>query len=152
MNQLVYCEGHGVGQIVHREYRNDFSKHFLTIKVLKNGMKVLYPEDSSKFRDLLEKNNLVDLYNFLKETPKNVSNATWNRRHREYLSQAQDKNIFSVANVLRDLMFLETKKRLCYGEKRMKELVLSLLSGEVSLIKNISIEEAEKDILNLFNE
>ena len=152
MNHLVYCAGHGVGEVIHKEYKQDFDKNFLTIKVLTNGMKVLYPEDSSKFRDLSEKETLNKLYSFLKEIPENVSNATWNRRHREYLSQAQDNDIFSVANVLRDLMFLETKKRLCFGEKKMKDLVLSLLIGEVSLINHISKEEAKKEILNLFNE
>ena len=136
--KLIYCMGHGVGQVESTEEKEVGGQllKFINAKILSNGLKVSFPDNSkvSKHRKLITKKDLNRLYSFLEEKDYTPDNSTWNRRNRDYLNRIKSLDVLEVASILRDLLVLEKSKKLSFGERKMKDQVLSLLADEIHLI------------------
>lgn len=147
---LIYCMGHGVGVVVDKSERSigEDKLSFINAKIVANGLTLMLPEKNKnkQFRKLLKKEDISGLYSFMKERSYDADNSTWNRRNRDYLLRIKSLNHLEVASVLRDIMVLSKKKKLSFGERRMKDQVLDLLSHEIHYVTKNSIEDIKKNL------
>ena len=149
---LIYCMGHGVGVVVNtetKEFGGD-KVDFIHAKIVKNGMTLMIPENKKKnqYRRLLNQKKIDEIYEFLSQRDYKADNSTWNRRHRDYLARVKSLDHLEVSSVLRDLMVLEKTKKLSFGERKMKEQVIELLSNEIHYVTKQNQSEIENSLLS----
>lgn len=56
----------------------------------------------------------------------------WNRRFREYSDRLKSPDLAVVAGVLRELLLIGRGKELSFGERRLQEQAMSLVTGELA--------------------
>lgn len=74
-----------------------------------------------------------------------------NQRPRKNLDKIRGGNIFQGAEVIRDLARINSKKKLGTTEKNILDNALQLLISEVSLVKEISLDQATLLVDELVN-
>lgn len=152
IGDYAVCPGHGVGQIVDIEERElgSTKKNFFIIKILANGMTVMVPTDSETgIRGLVNDNEIEEVYSLLNNHDVKVDNSTWNRRYREYSLKIKTGSVIEIAEVLRQLFLLKSKKSLSFGEKKMLDQCRELLVQEISLTNGID-KSSTADKINSF--
>ena len=152
-DKAVY-PGHGVGEVEAIEYKeiNGEKLSFYIIRIIDTGLKVMVPINNVKctgMRDLVKDEEVDKVYSILKEQDIKVENITWNKRFKDYNERLKSGSIFEVATVLRDLVVLGKTKELSFGEKRMYEMAINLISQEVSFVKNIDRDSIKEEINNI---
>lgn len=154
IGDYAVCPGHGVGQIVDIEERElgNSIKTFFIIKILANGMTVMVPTDSETgIRGLVNQNEIEEVFSLLNNHDIKVDNSTWNRRYREYSLKIKTGSVIEIAEVLRQLFLLKSKKSLSFGEKKMLDQCRELLVQEISLkVGSDKLQTADK-INSFFN-
>ncbi len=147
IGNYVVCPGHGVGQVSDVEERdfNSEIKKFYIIKIISNGMTVMVPCDNNieGVRDLVDGDEINNMYDLLHDHEVKVDTSTWNRRYREYMIKIKTGSIIEIADVLRSLFLLKEQKKLSFGEKKMLEHCKDLLIQEISISKG-----QERDSIN----
>ncbi len=153
IGDYVVCPGHGVGQILaieEKELGGDI-KTFFSIKITSNGMKVMIPSDSKDgVRNLVQEQDVNDVFDLLQNHDVEVDNSTWNRRHREYLHEIKTGSLLEIADVLRSLFLLKHTKQLSFGERKMLEQCKNLLVEEIALAQGQPAEAVSSNIENCF--
>ncbi len=152
-DKAVY-PGHGVGEIEAIEYKeiNGEKLSFYIIRIIDTGLKVMVPINNVKctgMRDLVKDEEVDKVYSILEEQDIKVENITWNKRFKDYNERLKSGSIFEVATVLRDLVVLSKTKELSFGEKRMYEMAINLISQEVSYVKKTDQDSVKKEINNI---
>jgi CarD family transcriptional regulator len=154
VGDYAVCPGHGVGQIAAIEVRElgGETKSFYVVKILANGLSVMVPQDSETgIRPLVEDGEIREVYDLLKYHDVAIDNSTWNRRYREYMSKIKTGSLIEIAEVLRALFLLKTKKNLSFGEKKMLEQCRDLIAQEISLSSARAKDEVKGQINSCFD-
>jgi len=116
-------------------------------------MKIMVPTQNVEnvgLREIIGQKEVPKLYSILKKRDIPVDNQTWNRRYREYMDKIKTGSVFEVAEVYRDLLMLKEEKDLSFGERKMLDTARSLLVKEISLAKEVTEKEIEKDLDKIF--
>ncbi len=154
IHEYVVCPGHGVGKILAIQEQNiqDQKVAFYLVKILKDNITILVPvQGKGHIRALASQVEIENVFSFLKNHNFEPDLSTWNRRQRDYLNKVKTGDLMDIADVLRSLLVIQNKKKLSFGEKKMLAQCKDLLLKEVSLVKNQSLEELDKNIENIFN-
>ncbi len=149
IGHYAVCPGHGVGQICDIEERElgGVKKFFYIIKIIANGMTVMVPTDSQNgVRELVENQEIDEVYELLTDHEIKIDNSTWNRRYREYMNKIKTGSLLEIAEVLRALFLLKNKKNLSFGEKKMLDQCRDLISQEISLSNGIDKNSVDEKI------
>ena len=149
----VVCPGHGVGVVTAMEERSmgEESKCFYAVKIVNNGMIMMVPVDSvNGIRPLATQQEVRQMYNVLKHHDVEIDMATWNRRYREYTNKINTGSLVEIAEVLRTLFLLKSRKTLSFGEKKLLGHCLELLSEEVALADGDQTSEVTSKIESCF--
>ena len=155
IGEYVVCPGHGVGQITDIEDRElgGATKYFYIIRVLANGMTVMVPTDSETgVRELVAGEQVSQVYELLQNHDVKVDNSTWNRRYREYMSKIKTGSLTEIADVLRALFLLRSRKNLSFGEKKMLDQCRDLIAQEISLAEQLDKKDVATKIDSYFRE
>ena len=153
-DKAVY-PAHGVAEIqgVETKEISGNKQTFYILKIHDNGMTIMVPTHNVKavgMREIIDEEEVDEVYDILKERDITVDNQTWNRRYREYMDKIKTGSVYEVAEVLRDLSLLKFEKELSFGERKMLDTARSLLVKELSIAKACSEEEVFKDIQKIF--
>ena len=151
IGDYAVCPGHGVAQLCNIEDREVGSEKtsFYIFKLVSNGMTVMVPTASEDgIRGLVGEGEISDVYNLLNNHDVDVDNSTWNRRYREYMLKVKTGSLTEIAEVLRSLFLLKTRKNLSFGEKKMLDSCRELLVQEISLSKGEDKLEVKKKIFS----
>lgn len=154
IGDYAVCPGHGVAQICDIEDRDLGSekKAFYILKVVSNGMVVMVPTDSETgIRQLVDTDEINNVFDLLKNHNVDVDNSTWNRRYREYMIKVKTGSLIEIAEVLRALFLLRETKNLSFGEKKMLDSCKDLLIQEIALSGGKEKQEVTQDIESCFN-
>ena len=154
MGEHVVCPGHGVGQISAIEEREmgDETKCFYAVKIISNGMIMMVPVESmTGIRPLASEEQIQQMYDVLKHQDVKIDMSTWNRRYREYTNKINTGSLVEIAEVLRTLFLLKSRKTLSFGEKKLMNHCISLLSEEVSLSHGDSASQVTTNIESCFS-
>lgn len=153
IGDYAVCPGHGVGQVTDIEERDlsDGKKYFYIIRILANGMTVMVPTDSEMgIRELVDREEVEEVYGLLEDHDVEVDNSTWNRRYRDYMTKIKTGSLKEIAEVLRALFLLKSKKNLSFGEKKMLEQCRDLIAQEISLSQEMDKKEVDTRIDSYF--
>ena len=72
--------------------------------------------------------------------------VTWSRQFREYQEKLREGTVFEVAEVLRDLLRLQARKELSFGEHRLLENARALIVGELAASQAVEATDIEREI------
>jgi CarD family transcriptional regulator len=153
IGDYAVCPGHGVGQVSDIEERElgATRKQFYIIRILANGMTVMVPTDSENgIRSLVSDKEVSEVYNLLSDHEVKVDVSTWNRRYREFSNKIKTGSVVEIAEVLRQLFLLKSKKALSFGEKKMLDQCRELLAQEFSLSNKIDKNSVNEKINSYF--
>ena len=86
------------------------------------------------------------------EVSNNFKSITWNRRFTIYIDKMKSGDVLDLAEVISILERQDRQKKLSTGERRLLGNARQILASELMIVKNSSIESAEKwidDALNI---
>ena len=153
-DKAVY-PAHGVGEVKAIETReiSGNKQTFYILKILENGMTIMVPTQNVKsvgLREIIDEEQVEEVYEILSERDITVDNQTWNRRYREYMDKIKSGSVYEIAEVLRDLSLLKFEKELSFGERKMLDTARSLLVKELAIAQGIEEDEVLKEIQKTF--
>ena len=139
---------HGAGVIVGIEDQIilDSKRSYYVLRMSHGDMKVMVPVDTSEevgVRNIIDEKKLEEVLEVLKaeSTP---MQGNWNKRSRENMDKLKTGDLCLVAEVVRNLMRNDRKKKLSTGEKKILTNATYLLTSEMVLVRDITAAEAEK--------
>jgi CarD family transcriptional regulator len=147
---------HGVGIIEGKEEREVGGKKvtYFRINLLGKNMSILIPEEGLKasgIRPVLSEEEIEEIFNFLSQVPKNISQK-WTVRHRLNVDRLKTGDIKELATVVRNLSYRSKDKELSYSEKRMFEEAFSKLSEEIALSLGEPVRKIKQKIRKILKE
>lgn len=153
-DKAVY-PAHGVGEVKAIEIReiSGNKQTFYILKILDNGMTIMVPTQnvhSVGLREIIDEDQVEEVYEILRERDVTIDNQTWNRRYREYMDKIKTGSVYEIAEVMRDLSMLKFDKELSFGERKMLDTARSLLTKELAIAQECSEEEVLKEIQKIF--
>jgi len=156
IGDLAVYPAHGVGRIEAIEGREISGKKqdFYIMKILENDMIIMIPVDNVEsvgLRDIIDKAEVIKVYDIMKLRDIPADNQTWNRRYREYREKIKNGSVYEVEEVLRELYLLKVGKGLSFGERKMLDTAQSLLLKELSIAKETDERAIMSDIKDIFD-
>jgi CarD family transcriptional regulator len=151
-DKAVYA-AHGIGEVTGIEKRElcGRKQKFYILRLLDSGMIVMVPMDASKnLRTIIPRSEVKKVLAVLKQQTVTVPKLTWNRRHRVYMDKLNSGSVYEVAEVLRELSLLRSKKELSFSERRVLETARSMLVRELALAKRVRESRIEKELDAIF--
>jgi CarD family transcriptional regulator len=153
-DKAVY-PAHGVGEIMAIETREIMgdSMEVYVMKILDRDMTIIIPVGKSQgvgLRRIMGDDEVDAVFQVLRQRKRVSDSQTWNRRFREYSDKIRTGSAVEIAKVLRDLYLLRAGKNLSYGEKRMLNTAMELLTQEIAVAKGQQASQAEAQILSAF--
>ena len=139
---------HGAGQIEAIEER-------VYDEQLTQNMKVRIPVcnlEKVGLRPIIPQKKMKEIKKVLAtEVVNNLKSITWNRRFTIYIDKMKSGDVLDLAEVISILARQDKQKRLSTGERRLLGNARQILASEIMIVKNSSIESAEKWIDNSLN-
>ena len=138
---------HGAGTIEEIEEKKILGelREYYVLNIPSVDMKIMIPVDNCDkigVRDVISKAEVETVMGVLGgETTPMESN--WNRRYRENMEKLKTGDILQVAEVVRNLMRSDRRKRLSTGEKKMLTNARQILISEIILAGDMDAESAE---------
>ncbi len=153
---MAVYPAHGVGVIKSIETQTvaGIDQKFYVLEILDNKMTIMIPTGSSKsvgLRAIVNKSEVKDVLDILRDRSVELGSQTWNRRYRDYMEKIKTGSVHEVAAVLRDLFLLSVDKDLSYGERKMLDTAKNLLVKELSLAQDIDEANVSSKIDNIFS-
>lgn len=154
LEMLVAYPAQGVGKIerIDRREVGGVACDFYIVRILASNITLMVPVHGAAaagLRNLVSEAHarqiMEDLYGDL-EAPVCIG-QNWNRRFREYTRLLKSADLREVAKVLRELLLIGRSKDLSFGERRLLEQAMSLVSGELSEVLATSEAGLREDLL-----
>ncbi len=149
VGDLAVYPAQGVGRVAAIESKQIAGHHvtFYVLQILGKDTIIRIPTTNAKsvgLRQVINEKEIPQIYAILKK--KNSANLdanpTWNKRFRDYNNKLKSGSAFEIAEVLRDLFVLKSGKDLSFGERKMLDTALTLLTKELSIV----LESAETKV------
>ena len=155
-DKAVY-PGHGVGEITAIETRVIMGKpmEVYVMRILERDMTIIVPVAKSRhigLRRVMGGDEIDRVFHVLRQRKRVSDGQTWNRRFRAYSEKIRTGSAVEIAKVLRDLYLLRSGKTLSYGEKRMLNTAMELLTQEIAVANDEHPTQAEARILSAFQD
>jgi len=147
-DKIVYpMQGTGIIKgIEEKEFLGE-KRHYYIIKMLTNNMKVMIPVNKmsdSNVRLISDATTLEKvLLKFHNKRSKPNETLTSKQRQQINMQKIKSGSLQETAEVVLDLTHLNKKKPLNSSEKQMLTTAQRFLIDEISLIKKITVDEAE---------
>jgi CarD family transcriptional regulator len=122
---------------------------YYTVNILHKKMLVMFPTSKTnrlRIRPIVDSEKLDDVLTTFHDGETELT-ARDNQRIQRNLSKIKSGDIYEGAEVIRDLVRSNNKKKLGITEKNMMEEALQILISEVVLVKGITKQEAS-DLLD----
>lgn len=154
---LVVYPAQGVGEIEKIDHRDIGGApcDFYIVRIRSNRATLMVPVKNARavgLRPLIDASEASAILNRLQSdlTQAIFIGQNWNRRFREYTERLKSPSLEIVANVLRELLLIGRNKELSFGERRLLEQAMSLVSEELSEVLGQDVESLRNDLLTLY--
>lgn len=150
--EYVVYPTHGVGKVTNiaKQTIAGSELELLVVNFDKDKMTLRVPMaklDKVGLRKIADDTTMKEAIATLKGKPR-VKKIMWSRRAQEYENKINSGNPIAVAEVIRDLHRNENLAEQSYSERQIYEHALERLASEVAVFDNISIEDANKKLLD----
>ena len=145
--------GRGVARIVElrtQEIAGQRSE-FLVLHLIDDESRILIPcenADRVGLREIVGSDDAAKIWEILgKRTRQRTAHGvTWSRQFRVYQDKVRSGSVFQVAEVLRDLMRLQQRKELSFGEHKLLENARMLIVQELAAVQDSEATDIEREI------
>ncbi|GFM34162.1 CarD family transcriptional regulator [Desulfovibrio subterraneus] len=156
-DQLVVYPAQGVGKVerIERQTIGGAEAEFYIVRILSNNVTLMVPVRNAVNVGLravctAEQGNgifesLADRSGFTGYTGQN-----WNRRYREYSEKLKSGELGDVAYVLKELLLIGKDKELSFGERRLLEQAMGLITLELAHALGKKQQEVQTEIEEMF--
>lgn len=146
----VFVPSYGAGYIDKIETKEIHGEKtiYINISILTDGIYLYIPIarlERYNIRHILDKINIENALEIIKEEPLFIEKK-WSQRYRKNNEKISSGDVVKLCEVLRDLFYLKRKEIMPPGEKKILEKAIDMLKGEVSLVFDISLEEAKSKL------
>ena len=150
-DRAVY-PGQGVARIAKRQQLEIGGQEceFFVLQLVEDNSRILVPADklaSVGLRRVMGEDDAKKLWRILKKrSRKGTGTVTWSRQFRNYQEKIKNGSVFEAAEVLRDLLRLQTRKELSFGEHRLLENARMLVVQELAASQAVEVRDVEAEI------
>lgn len=155
--QLVVYPAQGVGVIegLEKQEIGGHNAEFYVIRIFTNNIKVMVPVNNARTVGLRKPCTPVEANAVLaslqdRSSFTGYSGQNWNRRYREYSERLKSASLFDVGYVLKELILISGEKELSFGERRLLEQAMGLVTSELSCVLEREPEELKSVIENFY--
>lgn len=153
-DNLVVYPAQGVGRIecIDRKEIGGVACDFYIVRIRANNIKLMVPVQNASsvgLRSLISESQAAQILEALhgdQETQMTIG-QNWNRRFRNYSSRLKSPDLRDVADVLKELLMIGRSKDLSFGERRLLEQAMDLVSGELSEVLETSAQTLREDLM-----
>jgi CarD family transcriptional regulator len=135
--------GAGVIEAIEEKMILGKSRRYYILHIPFGDMKVMIPCDSTEsvgVRGIISESQLPNVEKALAEDSTKMSD-NWSRRYRDNMEKLKTGDLADVCEVVRNLMRIETVKKLSTGEKKMLSNAKQILLSELILVCKKSSDE-----------
>lgn len=157
IDSLVVYPAQGVGKIERIDHKNvgGIDCEFYIVRIRANNITLMVPVKNAAnvgLRPLIDKTEAIAILDFLRgDLDKTIFiGQNWNRRFREYSGRLKSPDLGVVAEVLRELLLIGRGKELSFGERRLLEQAMGLVSGELAEVLHMPAEDLRESLLNFY--
>ena len=157
VGDLVVYPTQGVGKIerIDQKVIGEVSCAFYIVRILNNDITLMVPVGNAGnvgLRALTSIDHARNILNrFADHSPfPGYTGQNWNRRYREYTERLKSSRLTDVADVLHELLLIGRGKELSFGERRLLEQAMSLVSGELAIVLSDSEQTVREAIQQAF--
>jgi len=153
--EYVVYPAHGVGKVadISKQQIGGMELELLVVNFDKDKMTLRIPVGKVSdvgLRKISEESTINDALNTLKGKAK-IKKIMWSRRAMEYENKINSGNPVAIAEVVRDLYRNENVAEQSYSERQIYEQALERLTNEIAICDNISIDDANKKVLEFLS-
>ena len=158
INQLVVYPSQGVGKVeaIESQEVGGALNNFYVVRILSNAGTLMVPVDNANNVGLRSICNpeygetvLQSMYDW--SDFKGYAGQNWNRRYREYSEKLKSGDLASVAYVLKELILISQDKELSFGERRLLEQAMGLITMELSFALCRKQDDIQDEIEKIFS-
>ncbi len=158
VGEYAVYPGRGVARIVDlrtQEIAGQVSE-FLVLLMVDDDSRILIPRENADrvgLRSIMDSQEAEKTWEILRTPARQriAHGVTWSRQFREYQQKIRTGSVFQVAEVLRDLMRLQSHKELSFGEHQLLESSRSLIVQELAAVQASDASEIEREIKAIVN-
>ena len=157
--QLVVYPTHGVGVVDRLDSQEigGMKVEFYIVRILGNNMTLMVPVNNAKnvgLRELSPKDYCLEIMESLKDRSgfHGYTGQNWNRRYREYSERLKSGALADSCHVLKELLLISGEKDLSFGERRLLEQAMNLVTMEVACVMDNQQELIQNEIELMFED
>jgi len=139
--QLVVYPAQGVGKVERIERKNigGVDANFYIVRILTNNITLMVPVSTAAnvgLRTLCSPAKADEVLALLQDRSSFTGyiGQNWNRRYREYTDRLKSSDLADVSHVLKELILISNEKELSFGERRLLEQAMSLVTMELACV------------------
>lgn len=154
-DSVVYPQ-HGAGTVIKKELRKLLGeeREYLTITILHNDMTVMVPTENAAVAGLRRVIDLETCHKVIAVLQSECSEMSrnWNRRFKANREKVKSRDIYDLAEVVRDLGVRDAAKGLSTGEKHMYTRAKQVLGSEMMYSLEMTEEQIDAHLTKLIAE
>lgn len=158
-NQLVVYPAQGVGRVerVENQEIGGIGMDFYIVRILGNNITLMVPVATAKnvgLRPLSSEEKARQVLEALQDRNSFTGyiGQNWNRRYREYSEKLKSGDLDDVCQVLKELILISGEKELSFGERRLQEQAMALVTIELACILGKEPEEIKTQVEGFFKD
>ena len=153
---VLYVPTHGPAEVIEISEKEILGEKmvFITMRAKKDNMIISTPFDKMKnlgIRTIVSKEGAKKILNNVLNKPAKSAKGVWAKRIQEYEMKLCSGSIIFIAEVVRDLFAGMKDPNKSYGERVMYDKALESLVFEMSIALGVTLEEANKMIVDVLN-
>lgn len=159
VNELVVYPAQGVGKIekIESQVIGGCLTELYMVRILSNNVMVLVPVQNAEtvgLRALYTTAQARDLLEYIQDRSDftGYTGQNWNRRYREYSEKLKSHDLRDVAYVLKELILIGKDKELSFGERRLLEQAMLLITTELAFSLHTTPDDVRSDIHDFFED
>lgn len=159
VEDLVVYPAQGVGKVERIESQEigGVNAEFFIVRILSNNVTLMVPvfkAESVGLRALCSPKQGEKILEYLDDRSDftGYSGQNWNRRYREYSEKLKSGDLLDVAYVLKELLLIGRDKELSFGERRLLEQAMGLITMELSHSLDMNQADVKTKIEDLFQD
>lgn len=159
LEELVVYPAQGVGRVerIERQEIGGAQAEFYIVRILSNNVTLMVPVKNARnvgLRPLCSADQGVSIIESLQDRSDftGYTGQNWNRRYREYSEKLKSGDLADVAYVLKELLLIGKDKELSFGERRLLEQAMGLLTLELAYALDRDQDSVKDEIEEIFQD
>ena len=123
-------------------------RSFYHLRLLSNNSRVMVPVGNTDLIGLRRLTQRKDITGLMKTLGDGRFSATgdWKGRYKQNLDKMKSGKLNEIADVLKTLNFISSRKTLSFREKKMYERAKYLIVSEIAVINSLDEKEVERQV------